>query len=120
MCLLLHITSPADWESAAAEGWYRLSTRGRTLAEEGFIHCLTGAQAETVANRFYGDVDQLLLLVIDPLCVGAEIRCESPAGSDEVFPHIYGPLPVSAVRSTVAWDRDVDGVFRLPASLPTD
>jgi len=114
---LLHITTRADWESAAAEGLYRLSTRGRTLAEEGFIHCSTGAQAETVANRFYRDLDELLLLVIDPLRVESEIRYESPPGSDEVFAHIYGPLPVNAVTTTVAWDRDVDGLFRLPGSV---
>jgi uncharacterized protein (DUF952 family) len=111
---LLHITTPGDWAAAAAEGWYRLSTRGRTLEEEGFIHCSEGPQAETVANKFYGDLDELLLLVIDPKGIDAEIRYESPPGSDELYPHIYGPFPVSAVRATVAWRPTSDGLFRLP------
>ena len=35
---IYHITSPADWAAAQSTGSYTLSSKGRTLAEEGFIH----------------------------------------------------------------------------------
>lgn len=106
---LHHLAMPEDWAAAFQHGEYTMSTRGRTLAEEGFIHCSTRAQVEATANRFYGDVDELVLLTIDPLKVTADIRWEPPApGLDELFPHIYGPLPIAAVVTTNYWFRTID------------
>jgi uncharacterized protein (DUF952 family) len=96
---LLHIAERTHWESARSTGVaYTMSTLGRTLDEEGFIHCSSDiAQVEGVLGRFYGDVprDDLLLLVIDVSRLDAPVRYE-PAG-DELFPHVYGPIPVGAV-----------------------
>ena len=103
---ILHLVEPADWAAAVEAGVYTMSTRGRTLAEEGFIHCSRPEQVEGVANMFYGDLDHLVVLTIDPTQVGALIVDEPPIeGSDEQFPHIYGPLPVAAVVSTTTWRR---------------
>jgi uncharacterized protein (DUF952 family) len=41
---IFHIASRADWTAAKADGEYRISTLGRTLEDEGFIHCSTLAQ----------------------------------------------------------------------------
>ena len=104
---LYHLALPTDWSAAFAEGEYRISTRGMTLDEVGFIHCSHRNQLEGTANRFYGDVDQLVVLTIDPDRVPAEIIEEPPEnGSDELFPHIYGPLPIAAVTLTRFWIRD--------------
>ena len=106
---LHHLAMPEDWAAAFAHGEYTMSTRGRTLADEGFIHCSTRAQVEATANRFYGDVDELVLLTIDPTKVPSEIKWERPApGVDELFPHIYGPLPIPAVVRTNYWFRTID------------
>jgi len=35
--LIYHLAEAADWEQARREGQYAMSTRGRTLAEEGFF-----------------------------------------------------------------------------------
>jgi uncharacterized protein (DUF952 family) len=92
---IFHIAERPDWEAARASGGpYEISTRGQTLAEVGFIHASRDeAQARTVRQAFYADVDDLVLLVIDP--EGLDVR-EEPVG-DAVFPHIYGPLPIEAV-----------------------
>jgi glutathione S-transferase len=103
---LFHLAVPDDWAAAFDQGAYTMSTRGVTLAQEGFIHCSTRAQVEATANRFYGDLDQLVLLTIDPDLVPSEIRWEPPApGADELFPHIYGPLPIAAVNTASPWIR---------------
>ncbi|MEL6892289.1 MAG: DUF952 domain-containing protein [Actinomycetota bacterium] len=106
---IFHAALPDDWAAAFEHGEYTTSTRGASLAEVGFIHASTRAQVEGVANRFYGDVDELVLLTIDPLKVPHEIRWEPPApGIDELFPHIYGPLPIAAVAITNHWMRTID------------
>jgi uncharacterized protein (DUF952 family) len=92
---IFHIAERPDWEAARASGGpYEISTRGRLLAEVGFIHASRDEdQARTVQRTFYADLDDLVLLTIDP--DGLDVRNE-PVG-DDVFPHIYGPLPIEAV-----------------------
>ncbi|MGH3381072.1 MAG: DUF952 domain-containing protein [Actinoallomurus sp.] len=92
---IFHIAERLDWEAArAAGGPYEVSTRGQTLAEVGFIHASRDEeQTRTVQRLLYADLDDLVLLVIDP--DGLDVRDE-PVG-DDVFPHIYGPLPITAV-----------------------
>ena len=63
--LIYHIAEAADWEQAQRDGQYTMSTRGRTLAEEGFIHASTAAQVPLVAAAYYRDAPDLVLLVID-------------------------------------------------------
>ena len=38
MTLIHHLAEPAHWAEAVRTGSYRISTRGRTLEQEGFIH----------------------------------------------------------------------------------
>ncbi|OUC75496.1 DUF952 domain-containing protein, partial [Streptosporangium minutum] len=100
---ILHLALATDWQAAQPAGEYRVSTLGRTLEQEGFIHaCADHAQLRGVIQRFYHDVDQpLVLLTIDP--AGLDVRMETPADSSEAFPHIYQPLPLRAVLSAVAF-----------------
>ena len=119
MTELFHIAVATDWAQAQRDGEYRMSTRGRTLADEGYIHASTAAQVLPVANAYYQDEpDDLLLLVLDPALIGAEIKWEQVPGaaSADPFPHIYGPLPVHAVRQVLPLLRDESGQFTvLPA-----
>lgn len=47
-------------------------------------------------SRFAG-AQGLVLVAIDLDRTGAEVRWENLEGADELFPHVYGPLPLSAV-----------------------
>jgi uncharacterized protein (DUF952 family)/heme-degrading monooxygenase HmoA len=101
---LVHLAMPDDWAAAQAAGEYRMSTRGVTLEQEGFIHCSFDHQVLGVANRFYADVDELVLLRLDPSRLGSDVVVEPPfPGSVEHFPHIYGPIPLAAVISATPW-----------------
>ncbi|MEV0220182.1 DUF952 domain-containing protein [Streptomyces sp. NPDC050704] len=105
---LLHITERALWDAARATGTYEMSTRGRTLQEEGFIHCSTRTQLPRVADFLYGAYegpDELVVLVIDAERLGAPLKYEAPEPGGEEFPHIYGPLPVDAVTAVEPWER---------------
>ena len=115
---LYHIATAPDWEQAQRDGQYTTSTRGRSLSEEGFIHASTGAQVLPVANALYLDEQQdLVLLLLDTGRIGAEIRYEPVPGWADPFPHIYGPLEVTAVAQAVPLERDARGSFRWLAGL---
>jgi glutathione S-transferase len=96
-----HLALESDWTAAVAAGSYRVSTRGLTLDEVGFIHGSSRDQVAGVAARFYSDVTEpLRLLVIDADAVrasGTAVVLED-AGDGELFPHIYGPIDTAWVR----------------------
>jgi uncharacterized protein (DUF952 family) len=101
---IFHLALRHDWEAArAAGGPYEISTRGRTLGEIGFIHaCRTHDQVNRVHRSFYADLEDLVLLVIDSDRLDAPVRHE-PA-DDDIFPHIYGPVPLDAVVQVRPFD----------------
>lgn len=94
---IYHIADRSDWERALRSGSYTTSTRGRTLAQQGFIHCSAAGQVAGVANAFYRGAEDLVLLVIDPDKVHAKIQYDDVPGEPAPYPHIYGPLNTDAV-----------------------
>ena len=110
--LIYHIAIRADWERALADGEYTRSSVDKTLAEEGFIHASQAAQVARTANKFYRHVDgDLVLLVIDPWRLRAEVRYEDVPGAELPFPHIYGPLNADAVIAVRPFAAGPDGMF---------
>ena len=96
---IFHVATLADWRQAEASGSYTTSTLGRTLADEGFIHAARHDQVPRVRDRHYADVTEpLVVLEIETDRLDAEVRDEQVG--DETYPHIYGPVPTTAV---VAW-----------------
>lgn len=95
---IYHCSLLSDWEAAVVAGEYTVSTLGRTLHEEGFIHASYADQVDGVLARYYADVTEpMVLLVIDADRLTVPLVPESPPGVAEKFPHIYGPLGVEAV-----------------------
>ena len=108
MSLIYKITPRGDWERAEAAG--RFEGAAVDLAD-GFIHFSTAEQAaETAARHFAGEAD-LLLVAVETDRIG-DLRWEPSRGGD-LFPHLYGPLPMDAV----VWARPMplrDGRHDLP------
>lgn len=97
-----HVTAPEVWQQAVAAGSFTESTLGRSLADEGFIHCCDPEQLDFVLTTFYGGVTHdLVLLTIDPeLLESRLVREVGNPETGETFPHLYGPLNPSAVIET--------------------
>ncbi|MEO3938669.1 DUF952 domain-containing protein [Dermatophilaceae bacterium Soc4.6] len=100
---IYHLADPTEWAQAQRAGEYTRSTRGRSLQEEGFIHCSDAEQWPVVRRAFYGDVSgPLLLLEVDESALTSPVVREigNPA-TGEVFAHVYGPLDLAAVVGTI-------------------
>jgi uncharacterized protein (DUF952 family) len=88
------ISPRALWRDAEAAGIFTGAPVDHT---DGFIHFSTAEQvAETAARHFAGQED-LVLLAVDAAALGAALRYE-PSRGGALFPHLYGTLPLSAVR----------------------
>ncbi|MHB1927920.1 MAG: DUF952 domain-containing protein [Acidimicrobiales bacterium] len=95
---IYHLALRGEWADAVVGGeGYRRSTLGKSLAEEGFIHCSFADQVRTVADMVYRGRDDVVLLSIDSSLLQSPVRVEDVGGAGQAFPHIYGPLPVPAV-----------------------
>jgi uncharacterized protein (DUF952 family) len=112
MNTILHITQDKQWKQAKVVGTYR----GDTLDSEGFIHCSTPTQIIKVANTFFQNQKELVLLYIDSNKVKPEIRYEG-VEDNELFPHIYGALNIDAVFKVIDFEHGEDGLFELPQEI---
>jgi len=107
---IYHCSLVRDWQVAQVVGEYTISSRGRTLAEEGFVHASFAEQVPGVLQRYYADLaEPLCLLRIDPELLAVPVIVENLMGGEELFPHIYGPIPVAAVTGVEALIRADDG-----------
>ena len=101
---LYHLALADEWRQARSTGVYARSTRGLGLDQVGFIHASYAHQLAATYARFYGDAGPVVLLTIDPGRLeqaGVAVRAEPGASTSEawaeLFPHLYGPLPLAAV-----------------------
>jgi uncharacterized protein (DUF952 family) len=105
-----HLALAAEWAEATDRGQpYRRSTLGKSLDEEGFIHCSLATQVQEVADLLYFGRDDVVLLTIDTALVPSDVVVENLHGTDQSYPHIYGPLPLEAVVHAVAVPQASDG-----------
>ena len=87
------ICDSALWRAAERAGAF---AGAEVDARDGFIHFSSAGQvAETAARHFAGIAD-LILVAVDADALGGALKWEISRGGD-LFPHLYGVLPLSAV-----------------------
>jgi uncharacterized protein (DUF952 family) len=113
MTTLYKICEAAQWTEAERAGEFRGSAAD--LAD-GFIHFSTASQAaETAAKHFAGIADLVLVAVADGALNGA-LKWETSRGG-ALFPHLYGVLPMTAVRWAKPLPLGADGTHVFPAEM---
>jgi uncharacterized protein (DUF952 family) len=117
---ILHLVANDTWLTAVKGGVYHADS----LSTEGFIHCSKPSQILEVANNFYRGQQGLVLLVIDPSRLAAELKWEPPAEpaptkarAGDLFPHVYGPLNLDAVVKVLKFEPLAGSMFSLPPDL---
>ncbi|WP_315760333.1 DUF952 domain-containing protein [Sphingomonas sp. Y38-1Y] len=82
---------------------------------DGYVHLSTAAQlTETVDKHFAGQAD-LHVAAVDLEALGETVKWEESRGG-QLFPHIYGALPLEAVVAYGPLQLGDDGVVRLPVA----
>lgn len=83
---------------------------------DGYIHLSARDQVvETVAKHFGGQ-DDLVLAMIDLPALGDAVQWE-PSRGGALFPHVYGPIPMSAVTTKATLRLGPDGKHIFPAGF---
>jgi uncharacterized protein (DUF952 family) len=94
---IFHLASRSDW--VARTDVYQAPS----IEDEGFIHCSTWEQIPEVARRHFRGHTDLMLLHIDPDLMGVDVVYEDLYDTGEDYPHIYGPIPTSAIVSATPY-----------------
>lgn len=89
--MIYKIIHAAEW--AAASGSYAGSEKDRA---DGFIHFSTAEQIPGTLARYYAGASDLMLVAVDEAALGVALKYE-PSRDGALFPHLYAPLPLSAV-----------------------
>ena len=116
--LIFHICRREEWKDAEASGRYGGSSQDRA---DGFIHFSDAAQVEASAAKHRAGQDGLVLLTVEAAALGDALKWE-PSRGGALFPHLYGELPLTAVRRIDELPLGPDGRHRFPpgfeAGLP--
>lgn len=101
------------WQDAQAKGVFD----GAPIdIADGFIHFSTAQQVRETAAKHFADQDDLVLLAIDGQALGPALIYEPSRGGD-LFPHLYGSMPLSAVIAVHDLPRDREGHHVFPETL---
>jgi uncharacterized protein (DUF952 family) len=95
--LVYKICTEALWSDAECAGVF---AGAPVDLAEGYIHLSTARQVRETAALHFAGQEGLVLAAIDEERLGGALRYERSRGGD-LFPHLYGTLPMAAV----AWVR---------------
>ena len=91
--IIFHIAHLSDFQDRQPDDDYRCAS----LTQEGFIHCCDKGQLAGVVSRYYKDIDDVTLLLLDADKIKPALIHENTVGGSELFPHIYGPINADAI-----------------------
>lgn len=115
--LIYTLVRGGDWRAAEAAGAYSGSADDR---RDGFLHFSTAAQLRASAAKHRAGEPDLWMVEAEAAALGEALRWEPAAGGSRpgLFPHLYAPLPVSAVRRAVPVPLGADGHHVFPEGIP--
>jgi uncharacterized protein (DUF952 family) len=101
MSTIYKILDAAEWAEAKAHDRYDGSEVDR---RDTFIHFSTAAQVPETARRHFAGQQNLVLVAVNADALDA-LKWE-PSRGGELFPHLYGSLPVAAARwaKPIVWN----------------
>ncbi len=107
--MIYHFCPRADWAAVATDTY-----TAESLATQGFIHFSPRDHVHVAATERARGRDDLVVLVVDEALLPAPAVWEEgdpPHPDGRLFPHVYGPVPVSAVVEVRELRPAADGSF---------
>ncbi len=114
MTTIYKICERAVWREAEAAGSF-LGTEADE--RDGFIHFSSATQLAETAAKHYANKTGLVLVAVDADTLGMTLVWERSRGG-ELFPHLYGVLPLPAVKWARPLPDEVEGRRALPELEP--
>jgi uncharacterized protein (DUF952 family) len=111
---LYKICDAALWREAERRGTF---FGAGVDVRDGYVHFSTDAQVRETAARHFAGVADLMLVAVEAQALGDALKWEPSRGGD-LFPHLYGPLSLSAVRWVKPLPCGVDGRHAFPELEP--
>jgi len=110
--LVFKIVHADEWRDSEADGVYHGSARNKL---DRFLHFSTAEQVPATLARHYTGTGDLILIAADADALGPALRFE-PSRERALFPHLHGPLPLTAVK----WQCEIGYDPRYGHILPRD
>lgn len=83
----------SEWQLAQSQGVFDGS---EVDVADGFIHFSTASQLDETLRRYFAGQTNLVILEVDAASLANNLRWE-PSRDGDLFPHLYGALPTTAV-----------------------
>lgn len=110
MATIYKIATTEQWRAADAAG--RFDGAPVDLAD-GYIHFSDAASVRETAARHFAGQAGLVLVAVEAERLGPALRWEVSRGG-ALFPHLYAPLPLTAVTSVAPLPLGPDGRHVFP------
>lgn len=92
---IFKILTPEQWSAFQSEGVFH----GAPIdIADGYIHLSTRAQVEETACKHFSTYDTIIVCLCDSALMDHELKWELSRGGD-LFPHLYGPLPMACITA---------------------
>ena len=108
------IENRGAWVKAETAGAY---TGSALDVADGFIHLSAQDQVRATLAMWFKGQPNLILAKIDLTPLGDTVVWEASRGG-AFFPHIYGPIPMSAVQEVIDLPLRGDASHDLPLTFP--
>lgn len=92
--MIYKILRPSEWAEMQQNERFTGSVHDK---RDGFIHMSTAAQLQGTLDKHYTEGEMIILAAVNLAEVQETVKWEVSRGGAE-FPHIYGDLPLSAVK----------------------
>jgi uncharacterized protein (DUF952 family) len=112
--LIYHVCEAAAWRAAQGAGAY---TGSADDLRDGFMHFSTFAQVRTSVAIHRAGQAGLVMLVVAADKLGPALKWE-PSRGGQLFPHLYGDLPMDAVVEAIDLSLDGNGMHQFPDGYP--
>ena len=110
MTTIYKVCEAAQWAQAERDGEFRGSAVDYA---DGYIHFSTAEQVAATAAKHFAGMSGLVMVAVAAEDLGAALKWEISRGG-ALFPHLYGALPLTAVRWVKPLRLDDDGRHVLP------
>ncbi|HEY1066168.1 MAG TPA: DUF952 domain-containing protein, partial [Pirellulales bacterium] len=105
------LMSTADFKTASSAGVWGPPS----LATEKFVHASPANQLTRVANKHYKQFDEVVVVVLNPERIKADVEWEPATGG--LYPHIFGPVDMDATVRTKYFKKDAGGLYNITPDL---